>query len=71
MYNKDLLQLMITKYGVEKVLDFSQMVSYMFNCLAENADEVEISSEYKYERDWWANVNEQFKLKNIETCKNY
>lgn len=62
---------MITKYGVEKVLDFSQMVSFMFNCLAESADGLEISSEYEYERDWWANVNEQFKLKNIETCKNY
>lgn len=69
MYNKDLSQELTRQYGVEKMIVFSEMLSSMYHLMAENANEVGISSEYEYECDWWMEENK--KLKSIETCNSY
>jgi hypothetical protein len=71
MYNHDLLNKMIDKFGVDKTTEFAEMVSFMHDVLYQEAktngpDEI---TEHNFERDWWKNTHKQ--LKNEEICIAY
>lgn len=65
MYNHDLLNKMMDRFGKEKTTDFAEMVSFMHDVLYEEAEKngTDEPSEHNFERDWW-------KLKYEELCNN-
>lgn len=63
MYNHDLLNKMIDRFGMEKVTEFAEMVSFMHDVLYQEAitngrDE---PTEHNFERDWWLTKFEELK----------
>jgi len=63
MYNHDLLNKMMDRFGMEKVTEFAEMVSFMHDVLYEEAkangrDE---PTEHNFERDWWKLKHEELK----------
>jgi hypothetical protein len=65
MYNHDLLNKMIDKFGMEKVTEFAEMVSFMHDVLYQEAkangpDDI---TEHNYERDWWQDKFDELKTK--------
>lgn len=63
MYNHDLLNKMIDEFGMEKVTEFAEMVSFMHDVLYQEAmtkgrDEL---TEHSFERDWWLDKFEELK----------
>lgn len=71
MYNQELLKKMTKQFGVEKVTQFAEMVSFMYDFLYEDAkmNGSDEPIEYEFERDWWQNKFDE--LKSIKTCSNY
>jgi len=57
MYNHELLNAMINKFGVEKTTEFAEMVSYMYDVLHQEAKKngKDEFTEHDFERDWWQN----------------
>lgn len=67
MYNHDLLNKMIDKFGVEDVTKFAKMVSFMHDTLYQDSlvngsDDV---SEHNFERDWWNLKYEELKKEDV------
>lgn len=63
MYNQNLLDKMIDKFGIEKTISFAEMVSEMHGILYEESvsnghDE---PTEHNFERDWWRVKFEELK----------
>jgi hypothetical protein len=71
MYNHDLLNKMIDKFGMDKVTEFAEMVSFMHHVLYEEAkaNGPDDFTEHNFERDWWASKFQE--LKNTEECITY
>lgn len=68
MYNQELVEKMTKKFGIRKVTEFAEMVSFMHGVLYEDAvkngpDEF---TEHNFERDWWMEKYKQ--LKSTEAC---
>jgi hypothetical protein len=65
MYNHDLLNQMIEKFGKENVSEFAKMISFMHHVLHENAKKNgrDEPLEHSFERDWWKDKHEE--LKNV------
>lgn len=63
MYNHDLLNKMIDSFGMKKVTDLAEMLSFMYNVLYQKAiaDGSIECSEYSFERDWWKDKYEELK----------
>jgi hypothetical protein len=55
MYNHDLLNKMIDKFGIEKTTEFARMASFMLDVLYQESLErgKDEPSELNFERDWW------------------
>ena len=56
MYNSEIITIMISKYGVEKTIDFCKMESLRNDLLHrdyKSRNLVEAAGEYEYERKWW------------------
>jgi len=67
MYNHDLLNKMIDKFGVEDVTKFANMISFMHDILYQESlvngpDDV---SEHNFERDWWKLKYEELKKEDV------
>jgi len=63
MYNHDLLNKMIDEFGMDKVTEFAEMISFMHNILYEEQmtngrDEL---TEHNFERDWWQDKFQELK----------
>jgi hypothetical protein len=63
MYNHELINKMTHRFGINKVTEFAEMVSFMHDVLYQEAltrgrDEL---TEHNFERDWWQNKFEQLK----------
>lgn len=65
MYNHDLLNQMIEKFGKEDVAEFAKMVSFMHGVLYDNAKRngTDEPSEHSFDRDWWEDKHKE--LKNV------
>jgi hypothetical protein len=61
MFNKSLYSKLEEKYGPEKMVQFSEMVSEMYDILHKDTvknEHIELS-EYDFERDWWSDKHKQ------------
>jgi len=65
MYNSDILDHLIAKYGIDDVIKFCDMESEKNALLAGSVDEDKQNypepNEWKFERDWWAESGKQLK----------
>ena len=63
MYNHDLLNKMMDRFGIEKVTEFAEMVSFMHTVLYEAAktNGPDDFTEHNFERDWWKDKHEELK----------
>jgi len=63
MYNHDLLNKMIDRFGMEKVTEFAEMVSFMHDVLYQEAlaNGPDDFTEHNFERDWWKDKFEELK----------
>lgn len=63
MYNHELVNKMIKEFGIDNVIKFAEMVSFMHNVLYEetliNGQDEPI--EHNFERDWWEDKFEELK----------
>ena len=71
MYNSELLDKMTKKFGIRKVTEFAEMVSFMHDVLHQEAIEngPDEPTEHNFERDWWMAKYKQ--LKSTEACITY
>ncbi len=63
MYNHDLLNKMIDEFGMDKVTEFAEMVSFMHDVLYKEAlvNGPDDFTEHNFERDWWKLKHEELK----------
>lgn len=63
MYNHDLLNKMIDRFGMDKVTEFAEMVSFMHDVLYQEAlaNGPDDFTEHNFERDWWKDKFEELK----------
>lgn len=65
MYNSEILDHLIAKYGIDDVIKFCEMESeknaLIANDYDRNRNSKSESNEHAYERDWWAIANKQLK----------
>lgn len=63
MYNHDLLNKMMDKFGMEKVTEFAEMVSFMHHVLYEEAvkNGPDDFTEHDFESAWWKDKFEELK----------
>ena len=62
MYNSDIITVMISKYGVEKTIDFCKMESLKNDLLHrsyKSRNLIEAAGEHEYERKWWEEAKVQ------------
>lgn len=71
MYNQELMEKMTKKFGIRKVTEFAQMVSFMHGVLYEEAmkNGPDDFTEHNFERDWWMEKYKELKL--TEACISY
>jgi len=66
MYNPELFERMVNKFGIEKTTEFAEMVAHMYDLL--HGDVVRTfksgDSEYGYEHYWWKKKYEELKSEN-------
>lgn len=53
MYNKDILDLIIKEYGVEKSALFCEIVAMMYDIKYNASKEKDPLTEFDFERVWW------------------
>ena len=61
MFNKELFNKLEEKYGPEKMVQFSEMVTDMYDILYKDVVKngyIEFS-EYNFEKTWWENKHKQ------------
>lgn len=65
MYNSEILDHLIAKYGIDDVIKFCEMESEKNTLLANDFEKNRTKNsepcEFLYERDWWATANKQLK----------
>lgn len=65
MYNSEILDHLIAKYGIDDVIKFCEMESEKNSLLADdfnrNKNKNSEPNEFSYDRDWWAMANKQLK----------
>lgn len=63
MYNHDLMNRMIDRFGINKVTEFAEMVSFMHSVLYEEelTNGRDEPTEHLFERDWWQDKYEELK----------
>lgn len=75
MYNSELYKQLEAKYGIEKMIDFSEMVSEMYHILnrenwirrqTHRDSEPEEPKGYDYESRWWSEVHESLIIEEYE-----
>lgn len=53
MYNQDVLNKIIDKYGLEKATEFCEIVATMYDIKYNAIKKLNNLTEYDYERIWW------------------
>ena len=53
MSNREILELIIEEFGVEKATQFCEIAAMMYDIKYNAAKELEPLSEYDFERVWW------------------
>jgi hypothetical protein len=53
MSNREILELIIEEFGVEKATQFCEIAATMYDIKYNAAKELEPLSEYDFERVWW------------------
>jgi hypothetical protein len=53
MYNKDILDLIIKKYGVEKAATFCEIAAMMYDIKYNASKSKDAITEFDFERVWW------------------
>ena len=65
MYNSDILDHLIAKFGIDDVIKFCEIESEKNALLAKSVDEDKRHypepNEWRYERDWWAESGKKLK----------
>jgi hypothetical protein len=65
MYNSDILEHLIAKYGIDDTIKFCDMESEKNALLAQSVEEDmqhhPEPNEWRFERDWWADSSKQLK----------
>ena len=63
MYNPELFEKMVEKFGMNKTIEFAEMVTYMYNLLHQDAlsRKQHNQTEYGYEHYWWEKKHEELK----------
>lgn len=63
MYNPELFERMVNKFGIEKTTEFAEMISHMYDLLHKDAVHTfkNKESEYGYEHYWWQKKHEELK----------
>jgi hypothetical protein len=66
MYNNEILDHLITKYGIDDVIKFCDMESEKNDLLAQSVNKnypenYPEPNEWGFERDWWAESGKQLK----------
>jgi len=65
MFNSDILDHLINKYGIDNVILFCEMESeknrILFESIEEDQRYLSEPSELGFERDWWAESGKQLK----------
>ena len=66
MYNPELFERMVEKFGIEKTTEFAEMITYMYDVLHEDAIRTFMNreTEYGYEHYWW-----EKKCKELKSAK--
>jgi len=54
MYNQEIFNKLVEKYGPHKAIEVCDVVSELYNIKYENCKTQECLEEYAYEREWWA-----------------
>lgn len=70
MYNKDALHELESKFGTDKVIDFCEMVSMLYDLKYRSCVTEDCRFEYDYERDWWLEAGINLKQKKLCLTKN-
>jgi hypothetical protein len=53
MYNQEILDLIVKKYGVEKSALFCEIAAMMYDIKYNASKQFEPLDEYDFERNWW------------------
>jgi len=65
MYNSEILEHLITNYGMEDVIKFCEMESLknklLFDDVEKDKQHHPEPNEWSFERDWWAESGKQLK----------
>jgi hypothetical protein len=63
MYNHDLMNKMIDRFGMKKVTEFAEMASFMHDVFYQEAvkNGKDEPTEHNFERDWWQDKFEELK----------
>ena len=75
MYNSEILDHLIQKYGIDETIKFCEMESFKNDLLAQSVEEDKQHhpepNEWRFERDWWADSGKQLKLRNYFEENNF
>ncbi len=67
MYNSEILDHLIAKFGIDDVIKFCEIESEKNHILAESVDKDMAHhpgpNEWRFERDWWAESGKQLKTR--------
>lgn len=53
MYNEDILNKILNEFSIEKAATFCEIVSLMYEIKYNATRDINLLSEYDFERDWW------------------
>jgi len=54
MYNEDILNKILNEFSIEKTATFCEIVSLMYEIKYNATRDINLLSEYDFERDWWS-----------------
>jgi hypothetical protein len=66
MNNAEIEEALIERFGLQRTIEFSEMVAVMYNMLFEHALTYtpEDPCDYDYDREWWYSKHEEYKRMN-------
>ena len=66
MYNQEILQKIISKFGIEKSTQFCEIAALFYDIKYNACKNRDALNEFDYERDWWNeaynNLNKQIEI---------
>ena len=65
MYNEDILNKILNEYSLDKAATFCEIASLMYEIKYNATKDINLLSEYDFERDWWGKAHIEL-TKNIE-----